>query len=231
MIAYIIKALNYLRNKLSFQVILIILIIIISFYIYFPPNVKHQPQSSAQPVFDFSKKYLDENKRLHTQINQMGISAQQQETALDSLSKLLKVKSSQIKTVDHFIYNTDTVFRNKTEIVKVGQDTMFYITHKDGWLEAEAGLGKDSGYIHIQHKDTLTRIEIEKRSLFKPVIYLVDISNKSPYSTIVSGYSFKISRRDPDLVIGPYAGYDPFTHHFSFGISIQKPILKIFLKK
>lgn len=175
--------------------------------------------------------YLDEHQKLRAKIRQQNISLAQGKRSIDSLAHLLKVKPTHVKEVDRFIYQTDTILYPQPDMISLQKDTVCRLLHQDGWLTLEARIGHDSSCISIRHIDTLTRTAVEKRPLLKPPIQYVDISNTSPYSRITAGYTFKVTSPRPDLTIGPYIGYDPFLKQPSFGISIQKPILQLYLRK
>lgn len=210
-----------------------ILIMIIAILVYFliqkPKVIVAAPVSldSLQVV----KQLRDQNNRLYNQISQTVIERAQIKKLADSLANALKIKSSDIITIDRFISKTDTVF--KTGFISVYRDSSdkcpeYYITeHKDAWITLRAVGGKDTSSIAMTSVDTLTRIETVHNPIIGATKRSIIIGNANPYNTISEGNSFTIREKRAFLSIGPSVGYNPFTRKIDVGISIQLPILQL----
>lgn len=176
--------------------------------------------------YDTVTTYRDISNKIHSVISHNEQINEGQKHLIDSLSTVLKVKSSNIKTVTSVITKIDTVFTERTIV----SDSTFTIGRKDKWVSILAKVNKDSGTISFNINDTLTMTSIEKNSLFKSTSY-IDIYHSNPYIRDTKGYSFSVTKKSAKVSIGPYIGYGydirSNTLSPSIGISIQLPLIKI----
>lgn len=170
-----------------------------------------------------------EHSAIPTQV--LDLSDTQHKRIIDSLAKIIKVKDSQIKGLEQYVSRIDTTFVTKSTPVYIGKDTAYKVSKVDAWVNIEAIAGKDTGSIHFSAIDTLTRTEVHKTPLIGKSKTYVDLTNASPYVHVVEGYSFHTVDRQATITIGPYVGYDPIAKKPSVGISIQYPIIKLYLGK
>lgn len=176
------------------------------------------------------KTLRDENGKLYAQLEQKVYTQAQVTHLLDSVAKTLKIKVKQIKGMDKIVFKTDTIYKNLPSrpifIVHSG-DTAYQVERHDGWNDIVATAGPDSGSIVFRSRDTLVRIEIAKTPIIGPTKRYIYLTNTNPSVQIKEGAAFTIKEKQPWLVIGPYAGYDPFTQKASVGVGITVPIITL----
>lgn len=215
--------LQHLNDLLTLSLFLLVL------FLFIRKDTSLQSRTHQSDTLAIVKTLTDENGKLLAAIRTQQIVLGQSQLLIDSLSRALNVKAGQIRGVDRYIVRTDTVVRKQVSYIK-SQDSII-ISKADPYLNLHV-VAKDSGtsYFSLKHTDTLWRISITRRPLFKAPYTEVLLRSASPYNSISHGSSFEIKSPRPVVTVGPYAGYDFISRRMSAGLSIQVPVI-IFYNK
>lgn len=218
-----------LHNSLNVSNIIAVLALLLSLVLFLHrPKTEYIPATQNDSTyFKEAQHYKDLNGQLVAKLQQEVIGHNELQKKFDSVSKLLKIKPGTIKEVERHTLYTDIPFTGVPTPIVIGMDSVYTFSKEDQWVNVKGIFSKNLVTLNIEHRDSLLRVVTVKNKWFKPDEVNVILKNASPYSKITSGYSFSEKVRGPDLTIGPYIGYDFFTKKPSFGISIQKPIIKI----
>lgn len=140
---------------------------------------------------------------------------------IDSLSKQLGVKASQIQSYiglidslsNTFITNIDTMYVHdtisKSTGIVISTDTSYRINYLDKWLSFSGSFKANSSLFtgSYQLKDSLTIVNYSKKSGFLgfgPMQYYIDVSSNNPNETITSIKNFSITGQTPKRFgVGP----------------------------
>lgn len=171
----------------------------------------------------------DRNGKLISVIRQQEDKLLESTHIIDSLSKALKLRPVQIKSIDRYVTVTDTLIVDNVQYLKSADSVI--ISKVDDYIHLKA-VGVDSGrsYIQLQHFDTLYRILVTKTPLLGKPFTDVYLRSASPYNKIIAGNSFHVPAPRSVLSLGPSFGYDILSHKVTIGISVQIPLLNILIK-
>jgi len=171
----------------------------------------------------------DRSGNLISIIRQQEVKLLESTRIIDSLSKALKVKPVQIKSIDRYVTVTDTLIVDHVKYLNSADSVI--ISKVDDYINLKA-VGMDSGRssIHLQHFDTLYRISVTKTPLLGKPLIDVYLRSASPYNKIVAGNSLHIPAPRPMLSLGPSFGYDILSHNLTVGVSVQIPLFNIYTK-
>lgn len=178
------------------------------------------------PLLQEVGRLKDRNDKMSAVVAQLTVSQAQSRKYADSLAKALKIKPKYIRGVDQIVYSKDTVLKADTVFHSKG-DTAFYMGYSDAWLDIEASSIRGEDEIAFSIRDTLTRTETLKNSLFKPTKREIIVRNANPYVEAQEAYSWTVAEKRPWLTVGPYVGYDIITQKPSLGLSVQFPLIQI----
>jgi|SRR6478609_935948 len=210
---------------LTTKVLIGVAIILAAFTVYLLLKKPKEPLVDNKAVQE-AQYYKDANGMLVARLKQNAVNEKQMKANIDSLAKALKVKPKFIKGVDTYHSTVEIEYKDTSSSVIIGKDTAYKIEKHDPYVDIVAIAGKDSGSISLQMRDTLTRVEVVKTSLFKATTREVLIRNASPYTKVVSGYAYTIKEKRAILTVGPYLGID-IKGKPSFGLSVQYPLIQI----
>jgi len=167
----------------------------------------------------------DSNGVTHAQFTSVQLSRDQYKHQLDSISKLLHIKSKSISQVGD--YSTSTAIKTGGDTVTV-HDTLYEFSKIDPYYSITGQVSPASWSVNMAIYDTLHTVQYTKNSLFAPSETLLDISNSNPYVHIGAGRVVIIKQKPILFSIGPYVGYQIYPkEQWSVGISIQHPLINI----
>lgn len=205
---------------------LIVLVVAMIAFRKRPPVI---PAIDDRPVLAKVDLLKDENDKLYAKIAELSISNSLARAYSDSLGKALKIKPKFIKGVSQQTTIHDTIFVDSSVHVTqpTPQDSSWSISKKDEWINIEAKrLPNGHGTIRFSSRDTLTRVEVVKKSLFKRTERYEIIRNASPYNQLDKAYNWKTKETKTWLVVGPSVGYDPINNKVIYGVTATLPILQ-----
>lgn len=225
---YINWVINFIKN--NWKGTLIVLLSVFSLFLYLKkPKIKVVSRDNTELYKEL--KYLkDKNGDLVAQTTQSKLEIEVFKVKVDSIAKELSLNKKNIKEVDRWNTRVDSQFYPKPTPVYINKDTAYKVEQHDNWLDITAVAGKDTGYIHFIHRDTLDRVVSDRTkflSFIGPDKTDVYLRAKSKHTKIESGYSFTVKSKTPILTIGPAILYDPFKNKASVGLSIQIPLIRI----
>lgn len=170
----------------------------------------------------------DANGKLYAVVTQQVLEIAQVKAYTDSLAKALKLKPKYIQGVDKIVTKDSVVYKDlpSKPLLQANGDTAYAVSFNDAWTDITAVVGKDTGTILYESRDTLTRVDVVENHLFKPTTHTIYMGNANPHNEVKEGASFSIKEKRAWLSVGPYIGYDPFQKKASIGISAQLPIFQ-----
>jgi hypothetical protein len=200
-------------------------------------NPEPVPITDINPILNQIKYLEDRNGQLVATVQQANDDLYNGKRINDSLAKALGVKPKQIKGVDQLVYKTDTVYLpdTTTPVYVKTEDTVnkedgivgYKVQKHDSYVDIVAVAGKDTGYISLVSRDTLTRTTVRKNPLFGASTTTVYIRNSNPYNKIQSGYSWVQKEKKTYISIGPSVSWNPVTNKVNVGIGISFPLIQL----
>ena len=166
------------------------------------------------------KIYKDDSGRIHARLQEISFSKENDRVLyireVDSLSKLLKIKSKQIdhvaqastETKDSGKVKTNEVITDKTkkdvingrDTTYLVKDTSYALKVDDGHLKFNGLVSKDSTKYNYVYKDSLTFVQFHENYGFLGLKKrnLLDVSSSNPKTTITNakGYSIQDSYKN-----------------------------------
>lgn len=193
---------------------------------------KHKPIPNTKVIPEVEQ-IKDINDKTAALLQQYNIERINNEELIDSLANALRLKPKQIKGVDNYITEIDTIWREKVVYIPAPTELDSTIIRRtDDYVDILA-VGKPKGISYINFKltpDTLTRVLVNKNPLFGRPSTEVYLRHSNPYFQTPKGNSFTIDQKQPLFSIGISVGYDVIGNRMSIGPTISKPI-KTFYRK
>lgn len=209
------------------NILLYILIILVSTTITYSIFKHSNNIPEPQTIVDYREvqKWKDKYNNEHSTLLQTQLDKSSFEKQVDSISKVLNTKPSNIGSVTSIATKTETIIQ--TKIVYVDSSKSYLFSKKDNYLSLEGIVDTRDSSVKVQLGlvDTLTIIPYRKTTFFRET-FAVDVTNKNPYNHIVSGYSFARSEKIKRLGLGPQVGYNPFNGKFTVGIGLQYNLIR-----
>lgn len=174
--------------------------------------------------------YRDRYNNLRSEIHVLRLEKKQFKKATDSLKRVLKGRPK-IKEVTTYVSVIDTYFADVP--VKVQGDSIFSIAKQDSYIfvSAQGNVNTGIGEINFFSIDSITYISYKKKKFLKANEHTINISNKNPYNTIVSGAAIQYKEPKVLLVVGPQLGYSPFNNKVYGGFGVTFNLLSIKSKR
>lgn len=211
--------------KAALYFLVVVILILIALLIESMRQTKQQLPTEVKyiPVYTWKDAYGN----MHARLVQEQVQGQKYRKQIDSLSKILKVKGSGIKSVSSIIAKTDTFFTTISEPVYVDSIKYQGFEKVDNYLNLK-GIIRNSVSVDIKLAlvDTLTFVSYSKAKFLGPTYYYIDISNRNPYSKIVAGYSYVKKEKTKRFGLGPVVSYNPITGRMGVGIGLSYNIVR-----
>lgn len=192
-------------------------------FILFTP--RHRSIEPPTKVLKEVEHIKDVNEKLYAKLEQQ---VSERDKTIDSLAKALKLKPKHIKGETKVVVRTDTAFIDRVTPIYTGSDTAYMVEKHDPWIDVVAVAGKDTGYISLSHRDTLTRVEVVKTYLLRPTERFILLRNSSPYNKVQSGYSWTTKEKSPFITIGFGFSVVPVKPYVLPSINVSKPIVTFY---
>lgn len=191
---------------------------------------KKEPLVDKPLVHKPSDNYRDRYNNLRSEIQVLQLEKRDFKKATDSLKKVLKGRPK-IKEVTVYTSVIDTHFADVP--VKMQGDSIFSIAKQDNYIfvSAQGNVNTGVGEINFYSIDSITYINYEKKRFLKANEHVINISNKNPYNTIVSGAAIQYKEPKVILVVGPQGGYNPFNNSFYGGFGVTMNLFSIKSKR
>jgi hypothetical protein len=166
------------------------------------------------------KQWKDENDQLHYQVDNLFVDQFALQDQLDSVSKLLNIKSKQIQSISYTgtELSLDAKPKVDTSFKKIpcdGQDSLyvasaFDLSYRDPWIKVWGTLNGTNDSIHVEGTDTLKRVDYWKRSWFLGAKhYYSDITNTNTHIKLIGykGAEIRPKERKWVVAVGGGVGY------------------------
>lgn len=216
------------KNNILYWVRGIIFITLVICTIVFLIDVFHKKKVSVvSTTLQPTENYRDKYDNLRSEIKVQEVESKKQFKQLtDSFKQLLKGRPS-IKEVTQYVSIIDTEFVNLPVTMK--GDSIFSVIKQDEYImvSAQGNINTGIGEINLVSIDSITYINYEKKKFLKSNEHTINLSNKNPYNTIISGNSIQYREPKAILVFGPTFVYNPFNNRFSGGIGISYNLFSI----
>lgn len=190
------------------------------------------------------KEWQDENKKAHTEVDNLYIDRFAILDQYDSISHLLSIKPKQILTASQtavkLVVNeklkVDTFY---TKVPCNGQDSVYVasaydLSWRDNYIHVWGELGTDNDSIHVTGTDTLNRVDYWKRKWFlASKHYYSDFNNSNPHIKVVGYKGIESKYRDKKWSLGLSVQYGYPVNYIqlkqpivSFGVSLQYSLIR-----
>lgn len=223
---------NFIKGIIKWSPLILLAVVGVLVYLLLHKKPEIVTLASTNPVvLSQLQSYKDNEGKLYAKINQQQLDANTAKVYTDSLEKALKLGKSSIKEVDVSVSKDSIVYVDKNTKPVFATDTTnkipiaYFVRFKDAWVDIKATAGKDTGLIQFTDVDTLTRVLVDEKHLFRPTTHTIFLGNSNPHNKIDEGSSFVIKEKVPSVIILPTFSYTPFNSRtkFNVGISIGSP--------
>lgn len=213
------------RSKVHKYILYFIILFLSIFALDSLFNTSHPEVQSPKIEYREVTKWKDADSNSHYVIKQLQLDKESFKKQSDSLRRLLKLKEKEIVSITSMASKVDTGFSEK--VIYVDSTNTYQFHKKDNYLDLSGVLYKNDNKVDLKlgMLDTLTIVPYHKVRFFKES-YGVDVSNKSPYVNIVSGYSYQYSKPTKRFGIGPNISFDISNKKVIFGVGIQYNIIR-----
>lgn len=213
-----------------FMFIAFILVLFTSIALYYENRQLRSDNRSQQSQYDtlaWLKNKQDEEFAQVLQVKEL--EKAEYLSKIDSVSKLLSVKSKFIKGSDSYVSKTefDTVVLTKTVYVPEWKDSAYSFKYDDSWTTITGEVGKKFAKVKYNAVDTLIRVRYSRTNIFGKTENLVYLRNSNPNVKFTKGYVYEEKEKRAWLTIGPAVYVDPFNGRIGLGISAQYPLIQL----
>lgn len=232
-----------LSEKILSRSVLIYAIVVSLLFVLFYKCHQQEIQSLSTEVEDLKKRPLEEDVKFwrdsfnnqHATVEQIELDKVQMNQYVDSISKILKIKSKQVESLTLI----KTAFELRKPLIVEKKDTIYLPSEgsvayyefkfKDKWVDIIGTTGTKNDSIFIKGIDTITNTDYWTRKWFLgSKTWHSDFTNKSPYVKIEGVRKVNRQVKDPTWLIAPTInGHYPFSPElnfskpqFGFGVSI-----------
>lgn len=179
-----------------------------------PQLVELEKTQKKEVDLSNTNQWKDKYNQLHIVLEKEQLSKEVFQNRVDSMSKLLDIKTKQINQITHIKQGLNIKRKLNTDIIydtvfidgesKVNQITNF--NYSDRWIDIRGNIGR-SDSIYIKGVDTLIRTDYWKRSwLLGKKKHYVDFVNKNPYFEIQGLKEIELKKESSKWSVGPSIG-------------------------
>ena len=197
---------EYLKNpyvKDSFYILIVLILVI---FIFSKKSTEHSVY--PQPIFIKSDIKKDKNNTTYSEVKGVVYTASEMNRIIDSISKALKVKPGNIKSVIVTTTDIDTAIKsNNLEVDTANHLVCDSVSSKDYFISYQGDYKKGVGTFHLKlTPDTATYLETLEKGFFKPERYTVKIYHTNKLFQPQEGYSYTRTVPKAIVCIGPFVG-------------------------
>lgn len=188
------------------------------------------------------KKWKDAYEQEHTRAVNLSVGEIAMQFAMDSVARLLKIKSKQIVSISKISSVLDLHANNIkvvpliikipciSDSISVVKKTDF--NWKDQWMNVTGTIGEDSNSINVSGNDTLVKVDyFDRKHWYSSKEWYSDFMNTNPHINVAGYKGLRMAKGNKNwsLGVGGYMGYQMGNFNFAkpqifIGVGIQKTI-------